>query len=146
MRAEDFLKKFSDRATRKLVDTMIPLRSFLRQGVRLSFGADVPAFPSHSPLDSIRTAMYRRTPAGRRLDTSEAIGFLDALKIHTAGGAWASFDEDEIGTLEPGKLADFVIWNTDLRTVRSAGAVGRLRAMATYVGGRKVYDRAEGKG
>lgn len=143
VRAEDFLKKFARNSTlRKLVDRMIPLRSFLQSGVRLAFGADVPAFPSHLPLDSIRFAMDRRTPTGRRLNAAEAVTFADALRIHTQGGAWAAFDEDELGTLAPGKLADFVLWNADLRKVRTAAHLRRLKALATYVGGRKVFDAA----
>ena len=145
VRAEDFLRKFSDRATRNLVNTIIPLRSFLRAGVRVAFGADVPAFPSHSPLDSLQYAVDRRTPAGRRLDASESVPFLEALKMHTIGGAWASFDENELGSLEPGKMADFVVWNTDLRKVRTARDLRRLQVLATYVGGKKVFERAGGE-
>ena len=146
VQAEDFLAKMGgDREGRRLVETLSPLRSFLSQGAALAFGADVPAFPSHRPLDSLRCAMDRRTETGRRLDDSEAISFLEALKVHTLGGAWASFDEGDLGSLEPGKLADFVIWNMDLRKINTAADLAKLEAMATYVGGKKVFDRAAPK-
>ncbi len=124
----------------KHVPTMVPLRTMTAQGVHVAYGADVPAFPSHSPMDSIRSAMERKTSSGRRLDMSEAISFLEAFRHHTLGGAYAASDEKEIGSLEPGKQADFVIWNNDLRQARTAQAVAALKPEATYLAGKAVYE------
>jgi predicted amidohydrolase YtcJ len=139
LKADDFRRRFGPRGP-DLVRTMIPVATFVREGVPLAYGADVPAFPSHSPLDSIRRVMDRKTGSGDSLDSSEAVSFLDALRHHTLGGAYASFDEKELGSLEPGKCADFVIWNTDLRQIRTSEQVATIKPEATYLGGKAVFS------
>ena len=138
VKADDFVTKLGSRG-RKLVETMVPLRTFMREGVRVAYGADVPAFPSHSPLDSIRAAMERVTERGLKLDRDEAVSFMEALRHHTADSAYAAFDEDELGTLAAGKQADFVIWNRDLRQVRTGAQAASLKPVATYLAGERVY-------
>jgi len=139
VKAEDFRDKLAPKA-RSYVDTMVPLKTFGKNGVQVAFGADVPAFPSDNPLDSIRSAMDRQTSSGRKLDDSESVSFLDALKLHTLGSAYAAFDEKELGSLEPGKLADFVIWDRDLRKIKKGQDLDGLKPQATYVGGKTVYE------
>lgn len=133
LKAEDFAEKL-DVGGAKLVPTMVPLRTFDKEQVPVAFGADVPAFPSHSPLDSIRCAMDRTTSTGRKLDANEALSFTEALRVHTVGSAYAAFDEKELGSLEPGKHADFVIWNDDLRRVHAGQDVARLKASGDLPG------------
>jgi predicted amidohydrolase YtcJ len=65
---------------------------------------------------------------------------MDALRIHTLGSAYAAFDEKELGSLAPGKLADFIIWNRDLRQVRTGKGALALQPVATYLGGKAVYE------
>jgi len=136
LKADDFAQKVG----KKITDTMLPLRTFQKEGVHVCFGADVPAFPSHSPLDSIRAAMERKTASGRRLDMSEAVSFMEALRLHTIESAYAAFDENELGSLESGKWADFVIWNNDLSKTRTPQEVRSLKPQATYLAGNLVYQ------
>lgn len=131
--------ELSERLRAADVETMVPVRSFLDAGVPICFGADVPASPTHLPLDSIRSAMLRRTADGRELGASERVNFLEALEAHTKTAAYAAFDEADLGTIEPGKCADFTIWNMDLEQVNEAN-VGQLAAVGTYVGGRAVWE------
>jgi predicted amidohydrolase YtcJ len=136
VRGDDFLQRFG----RDQVLSMVPAASFRRAGVRLSFGADVPAFPSHRPLDSIRCAAARRTAAGVPLDPAERISFLEALEAHTIAAAWAASDEKDLGSIETGKCADFAVWNRDLRTVRTSQDLDRLQVVATYVAGEPTHQ------
>ncbi|MBM3892003.1 MAG: amidohydrolase family protein, partial [Verrucomicrobia bacterium] len=138
IKAEDFREKLGPNGP-KMVPTMIPLRTFMKEGVRVAYGADVPAFPSHKPMDSIRCAMDRTTDRGRRLDRGESVTFMEALRHHTLGSAYAAFDEKELGSLETGKQADFVIWNKDLRRVQTGRDAMALEPLATYLGGKTVY-------
>jgi predicted amidohydrolase YtcJ len=138
VKADDFREKFGP-ASADLVETMVPLKSFTKTGVHVAYGADVPAFPSYLPLDSIRAAMERKTTEGRQLDLSESITFLEALQHHTLGSAYAAFDENELGSLEPGKKADFVIWNQDLKNIHKAEDIQNLKVQATYLEGKAVY-------
>ncbi len=136
MRGEDMRKKLG----RKLIDTMLPARTFKKEGVHLAYGADVPAFPSHSPMASIAGAMDRRTSTGRKLNADEAESFLDALHTHTLSSAYAAFDDDDLGSLSPGKHADFVIWDHDLRKIRKSKDAAALSPQATYLAGEAVYE------
>jgi predicted amidohydrolase YtcJ len=136
VRGDEFLQRFG----RDPVQTMVPAASFRRAGVQLSFGADVPAFPSHRPLDSIRCAMARQTAAGSPLDAAERISFLEALEAHTIAAAWAASDEKDLGSIETRKCADLAVWNRDLRAIRTSRDLDRLQVVATYVAGEQTHQ------
>ena len=129
---------------KKLVNSMTPIGTFLREHVTISFGADVPAFPSYRPLDSIKTAMLRKTEKGKQLDQSERISFMSGLSCHTINAAYAGFDEKELGSLEVGKKADFVIWNKDLKKISLGSDLVELKPRATFVGGKIVFESNTG--
>ena len=67
----------------------------------------------------------------------------EALKSMTIWPAFAAFQEDVAGSLTPGKYADFVVLDRDIMTVADRDIVG-TRVLATYLGGRAVYEAAEG--
>ncbi len=77
--------------------------------------------------------------AGALVNPNETISRLDALKMYTLGSAWFSFDEQQMGSLETGKLADMVILNKDVLAI-SDEELKLIRAEMTYVNGKKVYD------
>ncbi len=139
IKADDFQQKLGSE-NQQLMGSLIPNRTFMKEGVTLAYGADVPAFPSHSPIDSLRPAIDRITSSGRLLDRSEGISLIEALWHHTMGGAYASFDEGELGSLEPGKQADFVIWNQDLSGIKRGTELSSLKPDATYVAGKAVFQ------
>jgi predicted amidohydrolase YtcJ len=62
----------------------------------------------------------------------------EALRLYTLGSAWFSRDENERGSLEPGKLADLAVLSKDYMTV-PADQVGGIESVLTMVGGRIVY-------
>lgn len=139
IKADDMLEKLGPKS-RAYVDTLDPLKTFMKEGVHVAIGADVPAFPSHIPLDGIRAAMQRKTQSGRQLDLSESVTFLEALRLYTLGSAYAAFDEKTLGSLSKGKQADFVIWNKDLNSIKTGADTTSLQVMATYLGGSPVYQ------
>ncbi|KAL5498212.1 hypothetical protein ACEPAH_2342 [Sanghuangporus vaninii] len=65
----------------------------------------------------------------------------EALKGMTFDAAYASFNEHELGSLTPGKRADFVVLDTDIMTVVPASRILQAKVMATVVDGRPVYGR-----
>ena len=116
----------------------------LTRGARLAFGSDWFVAPP-TPLAGIYAAVTRRTLDGKRPEgwvPAQKITVEEALRAYTATAAYASFEEDLKGTLEPGKLADFVILDRDLTQVPPTEIRG-VRVVATYVGGRAVF---QGKG
>jgi hypothetical protein len=70
----------------------------------------------------------------------QRIGVEEALRAYTVAGAHASFDEGERGTLERGKLADFVLLDRDLTRV-APETIREARVLLTVVGGRVVHER-----
>jgi predicted amidohydrolase YtcJ len=115
-----------------------PLRSILEAGIGMALSTDAPVVRDVSPLAGIACAVLRRDAVGVPLAPREVIGISEALRAYTLGGAVASGDEDNRGTLEPGKWADFVVLDGDpLRT--PPDALEQLRVEETWVGGRRIH-------
>jgi predicted amidohydrolase YtcJ len=117
--------------------------SLIKSGARVAFGSDWPVV-SLDPRYGLHVATTRTSaegePAGGWLP-AERIGVEQALSAYTADAAWASFDEQRKGTLEPGMLADIVILSSD---VLAPGArVLDAEVAATIFDGRVVFTREE---
>jgi predicted amidohydrolase YtcJ len=98
---------------------MYVFRSLLSSGATLAFGSDWDVAPM-SPLLGIYAAVTRRTLDGKNpngWNPSEKITVEQALRAYTAGSAYASFDENIKGTIEPGKLADLAVLTDDILTI-----------------------------
>ncbi|MEP6769878.1 MAG: amidohydrolase [Acidobacteriota bacterium] len=120
--------------------TTYAFRSLLDAGARLAFGSDWDVAPL-SPIAGIDAAVTRRTIDGRNPRgwfPEQRIGVVEALTAYTSGSAWAAFEENEKGTLAPGRLADFVVLSRDILTVPAEQIVD-AKVDATVVGGRIVY-------
>jgi predicted amidohydrolase YtcJ len=117
-------------------------RALLDAGATLAFGSDWYVAPP-TPLEGIYAAVTRRTLDGAHPEgwvPSQKITVEEALRAYTSAGAYASFDEAERGTLERGKLADFVLVDRDLTRVPPE-TLRDARVVLTVVGGRIVYER-----
>lgn len=109
-----------------------PHRSLLDAGVRLSFGSDIPGEPTVRPFQAIHYVVNREGP--------EALTLEEALSAYTLGSAYAEFMEGEKGTLEAGKLADFILLEDDPLQI-APERIEELEVIETWVGGRQVYQR-----
>jgi len=76
---------------------------------------------------------------GQALAPEERISIEQALKLYTVNGAYAGFEENIKGMLEPGKLADFIVVDRDVLTV-PADELKDVKVLQTFVGGRSVYN------
>ena len=70
----------------------------------------------------------------------ERLSFAQALSAYTRGAAYAGFAEEKIGSLEPGKWADFILVDRD-PTAGDAQSLARTQVLQTWVGGKKVFDQ-----
>jgi predicted amidohydrolase YtcJ len=114
-------------------------RSFLDHGVWLAFGTDFPVEPL-TPFRGLYAAVTRKNEAGtKQYFPQEKLTILEALAAYTTGSAYAQFAERDKGTLEPGKLADFVVLDRDL-TKAAPEAILQTRVLRTVVGGKTVYS------
>ncbi|MDH7798913.1 MULTISPECIES: amidohydrolase family protein [unclassified Beijerinckia] len=117
---------------------IVPLRALIDAGVPVSLGSDnVPP----TLFASIGHCISRRERSGAIVAADQAISRREALHCATAGGAYLTFEEDERGTLEVGKLADFAVLSENLLTCPE-DRIGHILADMTVVGGAVVYERA----
>jgi predicted amidohydrolase YtcJ len=124
------------------IKTTYAFRSLRDAGARLAFGSDWFVAPP-SPLAGIYAAVTRRTLDDRNPGgwvPEQKITVEDALRAYTSGAAYAEFAEKRKGTLEPGKLADFVILDRDLTQVPPE-TIRDAQVVMTVVGGRVVWER-----
>ncbi len=85
-----------------------PAASAERYGVRYTIHNDASVTPTR-PIHLAHCAVNRLTASGRQLGETEKISVLSALRAQTIDAAWQVFKEDQRGSIEPGKLADFAI-------------------------------------
>ncbi|GMY22717.1 protein LONG AFTER FAR-RED 3-like isoform X1 [Fagus crenata] len=111
--------------------------SLLASNAQLAFGSDWPVVDIN-PLGGVQTAMKRIPPAWHTAwIPSECLTLNDALKAHTISAARACFLDNDLGSLSPGKLADFVVLSTD--SWNDFAAEGSASVEATYVAGVRAY-------
>ena len=118
-------------------------RSLLSTGIVVPNGSDFPV-EAVNPLLSFHSAVARQDaenwPAGGWM-AEQKMTREEALKSMTIWPAYAGFQEAMMGSLSPGKLADFVILDRDIMTVADRDILGTA-VVATYIGGKPVYERA----
>jgi len=100
---------------------------------------------SNNPFVPLYYYVSRKTRDGRVLGPHEKISREEALRIATYNNAFATWEEKVKGSIEPGKLADFLVLSGDFMTIPE-DEILKLHPMATYVGGRKVYAAPEENG
>lgn len=122
------------------VSEFIPLRSLLDQQIPVALGADPPAFPLWQPQYALWQAVARVSKGGRRFSSKESISIGEALRLQTMGGAYAAFQENDLGSLEEGKLADIVVWDRDFLTIPTED-ICNAKACTTIMGGKVVFSR-----
>jgi len=117
-------------------------QNLLRQSKIIALGTDFPV-EGISPIHTFYSAT-QRMDAGGKLEKpfigEQALSRKQALWGMTLWAAYANFDETRTGSLETGKLADFVVLNTDIMTAEPSKIL-KTKVKATYLGGAAVYSR-----
>jgi hypothetical protein len=122
--------------------TTYAFRSLIDTQGRLAFGSDWYVAPA-IPLIGIDAAVTRRTLDGKHPDgwiPEQKITAEEALRAYTTCAAYAGFAEEDLGTLEVGKLADLVVIDRDILGPQ-VGEISQARVMLTMVGGKVVFER-----
>jgi predicted amidohydrolase YtcJ len=117
-------------------------RALLDSGAVLAFGSDWDVAPME-PLMGIYAAATRRTLDGKHPDgwvPEQKIGVAEAIRAYTMGSAYASFDEQIKGSIEPGKLADLVVVSDDILSIPAVD-IEKARVETTVFDGKVIYHR-----
>ena len=127
------MKEYGSRISR-----MFAHRSFLDYGIPVGGSSDYPCGP-FEPLLAIQTMVTRKSSEGKIIGPEQKISVEEAIRIYTLGSAYASFEENIKGSIEAGKLADFVILSNDPTTV-STDNIKDILVEKTILGGNITYE------
>lgn len=114
-------------------------KSFLDLGIRVPGSSDRPV-ASGAPLLGMQSMVTRRTSGGATLSHQECVDAGTALRAYTVDAAWTAGEEDRRGTLEPGKLADFVVLSAHPADV-PPDEISRINVLATVLEGSCVFGQ-----
>ena len=120
----------------------VPMRELLDHGLIVSGGTDWPG-RTNNPFLNIYFYVTRNTVDSGVLGAAQKISRQEALRVESLNNAYLTYEEKIKGSIEPGKLADFLILSHDILTVPEE-QIRSILPLATYVGGRKVYSNPEG--
>jgi hypothetical protein len=125
-----------DRASRTYA-----FRTFLNHGVRLAFGTDWEVAPLN-PMLGLYAAVTRATLDGKNPNgwfPEQKLTVAEAVRAYTVGSAYAEFQENEKGSITPGKLADLVILSDDIFKIDPV-KIRDVKVLKTIVAGKIVYE------
>jgi hypothetical protein len=120
------------------MESTYPFRSFIDEGVLTAAGSDRPVVVG-APLVGIWSAVNRQTASGDTLSPEQRISALEAIRLYTINGAYASFEEDKKGSIEPGKAADLVVVSSSPLDVPPS-RIRDLKVEITIVDGKVMYQ------
>lgn len=117
---------------------MPPLSTIQSSGIVWGFGTDGSAANQYLPFTTLYFAVTGKMAGGAKV-IRQTISREDALIAYTRKNASLLFEEDNLGSIQPGKLADLVVLDQDYLTV-PADQIKNIKPVLTMVGGRIVYD------
>jgi hypothetical protein len=124
-----------------------PLKSIFETGAIAGGGSDLMnkigsmrAANPYNPFLGMATAVTRKAKwLDERLHPEEALNREQAIRFYTINNAWLLFWENQLGSLESGKLADFVVLDTDILNCPEE-AIQNTRVLKTYLDGKLIYS------
>lgn len=133
--AKDYNRYYGER-----VNMMFANKSYIDNGIIAAAGADAPCMDVN-PMLGIWGAVERKDIVnGEECGTCQCIDVMDAIRMFTINGAYASFDEKIKGSIEEGKLADLIILGEDILK-SSKSHLKDIVVDETYIDGMSVYKR-----
>lgn len=121
-------------------------RSVLETGVHLPLSSDFPG-ETLNPFYGMYAATTRQDPSGNPPQgwyPEQRLTLNEALRGYTVEGAYAEFEENAKGSIEPGKLADLTVISDDITKLAGKQLLS-LRVLKTFIGGKVVYEETRAK-
>ncbi len=117
---------------------MSPTRSAKDIGLRYSVHLDTPVVPM-TPMLMVWSTANRMSSNGQVIGREQKVPVMDALRAVTIDAAWQVFRDDELGSIETGKLADVIVVDGDL--LANPMGIRDLSVQQTFVGGVSIFSR-----
>jgi hypothetical protein len=125
-------------------DHEYPMQSYLEAGVLMASGSDFPVTIPFDPLIGIETGITRSEIGVSNKEIlwpEERVSLEAMIASFTINGATANFLEDEIGSLEVGKKADFIVFDQNLFQIPST-EIAKTKVLRTFIDGKEVFRAA----
>ncbi len=111
-------------------DNAVPIKSLVQAGARLTLSSDWNVSP-FNPFIGLQNAVTR---------APQEISLRDAIKAYTINSAYVMRQEDLLGSLEVGKLADFIVLDRNLFEIEPK-TIAQTQVIMTYLNGKAIYQR-----
>jgi predicted amidohydrolase YtcJ len=115
-----------------------PHRTMKEMGIIAGGNSDCPV-TYYSPFVQMYAAVTRKSSSGQVVGPEEAIEIMDAIRVYTWNGAYMSKEEDKLGSIELGKLADIIVLDRDILTIDPEDLLN-VQVLTTMVDGKIVYE------
>jgi predicted amidohydrolase YtcJ len=132
---DHYAEMFGEERAKRVIVT----REWLEAGIPVALGSDSPTTPWLTPQVTLFGAVTRITFSNQFYQPEQSLTIQEALRAHTMGSAYAGFEEDVKGSIEPGKLADLAVWSEDPYTA-PLKRLWQIPIAMTLVGGEIVYQ------
>jgi predicted amidohydrolase YtcJ len=119
----------------------VPTREWLDAGVKVGVGTDWTRMPNR-PFEVIYFLVTRKNRYGDLVGPQQKVSRQEALRLSTIDNAYITFEENVKGSIENGKLADFVVLDKDYFTVPDE-QIKDIKAFMTVVGGKVVFEQGK---
>ena len=115
-----------------------PHRTMKEMGIIAGGNSDCPV-TYYSPFVQMYAAVTRKSSSGQVVGPEETIDVMDTIRVYTWNGAYLSKEEDKVGSIEPGKLADMIVLDRDILTIDPDDLLN-VQVLTTIVDGKIVYE------
>jgi predicted amidohydrolase YtcJ len=120
-----------------------PLRTIVDSGIKVGAGSDSAQISTLNPWNMISYMVTGRSSDGALINDGQQLTRMEALRLYTAENGWFLREERDLGTIEPGKLADLVVLTDDYFDPKRVpdDMIRTLRSVLTVVDGKVVHDQ-----
>jgi predicted amidohydrolase YtcJ len=120
-----------------------PMRMIVDSGIHVGAGSDSAQISTLDPWLMIYYMVTGKNAAGVLINAGQTLTRQEALRLYTANNGWFFREEDKLGSIEVGKLADVVVLSDDFLDPAKVPdeAIKRVKSVLTVVGGQVVYDK-----
>ena len=114
-------------------------QKLMKTGAIIANGTDAPV-EDVDPIASYYATVSRKLKDGKVFFADQRMSRMDALKSYTINGAYAAFEEDNRGSLKPGKYADITVLSKDILKI-AEDEIPTAKVTYTIVGGKVLYKK-----